>query len=248
LLDGFVPFGAVQALTKGAVFGGAEVFFHKALHRVDFLNEGARDVLSGGLAGFAQGLALSPLLLLKTRVMTDPVFRQAIGTPMQQIVQGTKLGARVLTQGEIMKGSIVFASKRFADWTTRYFFARESERVFYSGRKDLSSAEKIGAGLMGGALSTLVTIPLDVIVAQVQDKKRAGEKVGFAASFSKNLKTGQLFAGLVPRILHVGKCGNRVLKKRCDRAHWQKGSATWVYNDTRRFVHLFTFFAYFHLV
>jgi hypothetical protein len=115
----------VQAMAKGAVFGGAEVVFHSLLSRVSFLSEGTRDVLAGGLAGFGQGLALSPLLLLKTRVMTDPLMREKGRSPWQQIVEGSKLGARVIVQKEILKGSIVFASKRFADWTTRF------ERCFF---------------------------------------------------------------------------------------------------------------------
>ena len=35
-------------------------------------------VVAGGLAGGFQGYVLSPLLLLKTRVMTDPVFRESM--------------------------------------------------------------------------------------------------------------------------------------------------------------------------
>ena len=131
----------IQAMTKGAVFGGAEVLCHSLMKHVSFLGKDAKEILSGGLAGFGQGLALSPLLLLKverkkketrwlvilvvlsffrkTRVMTDPSMREVSRSPWQQIVEGSKLGARVVLQREIFKGSIVFASKRFADWTTR---------------------------------------------------------------------------------------------------------------------------------
>ncbi len=55
----------IQAMTKGAVFGGAEVLFHSLLSRADFLGHSTQEILAGGLAGFGQGLALSPLLLLK---------------------------------------------------------------------------------------------------------------------------------------------------------------------------------------
>jgi len=34
------------------------------------------EVIAGGFGGGFQGMVLSPLLFLKTRVMTDPIFRQ----------------------------------------------------------------------------------------------------------------------------------------------------------------------------
>ncbi len=131
----------------------------------------------------------------------------------------------------------MFASKRFADWTTRYFFAREAEQLLQktSAQKPplpLTAGEKIIAGLAGGVLSTLVTIPLDVVVAQVQDKKKAGEKIYFFRSFGQNLRSGQVVAGLLPRMLHVGKKrrkkkGEKKKKeKRSDRARWIRVVAT----------------------
>ena len=75
LWDGFFPWGTVQALLKGAVFGVAHAVAirHLApLAATGLLSEEAAAVLSGGLGGALQGVVLSPLLLLKTRVMTDP--------------------------------------------------------------------------------------------------------------------------------------------------------------------------------
>lgn len=34
------------------------------------------EVIAGGVGGGFQGFVLSPTLLLKTRVMTDPIFRE----------------------------------------------------------------------------------------------------------------------------------------------------------------------------
>lgn len=61
-------------------------------------------------------------------------------TPWQQMKKSAELGRGVMRQGELMKGSLAFASKRFADWTTRYFFASESERLLFGG-SDLSPTQ-----------------------------------------------------------------------------------------------------------
>ena len=42
----------------------------------DTLSHGTANILAGGIGGGFQGLVLSPTLLLKTRVMTDPIFRE----------------------------------------------------------------------------------------------------------------------------------------------------------------------------
>ena len=40
------------------------------------LSESAANILAGGIGGGVQGVGLSPCLLLKTRVMTNPIFRE----------------------------------------------------------------------------------------------------------------------------------------------------------------------------
>ena len=62
-----------------AVFGGAHAWTKGAL--TPYVNDGrlstmSSEVIAGGVGGGFQGLVLSPTLLLKTRVMTDPIFRQ----------------------------------------------------------------------------------------------------------------------------------------------------------------------------
>jgi len=49
------------------------------LSKLDFLDAKQAVVLSGGCGGFVQGVVMSPALLLKTRVMTDPRFRTTGG-------------------------------------------------------------------------------------------------------------------------------------------------------------------------
>ena len=77
--DGFFPWGTVQSLAKGAVFGWGHAMARQALHpyvESGTIPLGLAEVISGGVGGGVQGLVLSPTLLLKTRVMTDPIFRE----------------------------------------------------------------------------------------------------------------------------------------------------------------------------
>lgn len=78
-LDGFVPWGALQCITKGAVFSFGQATAMQFLYGNTFLNPSLTMVLTGGIGGFIQGIAMSPMLLLKTRVMTDPAFRKSGG-------------------------------------------------------------------------------------------------------------------------------------------------------------------------
>lgn len=73
LWDGFCPWGIVQAVSKGAVFGLAHSSAMQVL--VPLAEKGVLPMpvalaLAGGVGGGLQGYVLSPTLLLKTRVMT----------------------------------------------------------------------------------------------------------------------------------------------------------------------------------
>lgn len=101
------------------------------LHDVDWLSREEKTVLSGTAGGLVQGIVLSPLLLLKTRVMTDASFRGHSGM-IDTAIASAAVGARVVREEgmrALMKGAGIFATKRAADWTTRYLFVVMVEEV-----------------------------------------------------------------------------------------------------------------------
>ncbi|TYZ64952.1 hypothetical protein PybrP1_013231 [[Pythium] brassicae (nom. inval.)] len=216
--DGFFPWGAVQAVAKGSVFSWGHAVTRQGLQPFvaeKKLSAGTAEVLAGGAGGGFQGFVLSPTLLLKTRVMTDPVFRQQM-TPLETCRQSMSVGMKVIRHegaAALMKGSVVFSLKRVADWSTRFFFSVQSENFLYK-RADpdavLSTSQKMAASLLGGVFSTLVTLPIDVMVAQIQQASKAGAKVSVLATFRDEFRRGGLkqvagFAttGFVVRVLHV---------------------------------------------
>jgi hypothetical protein len=52
----------------------------------------------------------------------------------------------------------------------------------------LTVTEKSICSLLGGTFSTIVTLPLDVLVAKIQDAKKAGVKVSAWTMFKEELK------------------------------------------------------------
>eukprot|EP00551_Chaetoceros_affinis_P010565 CAMPEP_0203668082 /NCGR_PEP_ID=MMETSP0090-20130426/4791_1 /ASSEMBLY_ACC=CAM_ASM_001088 /TAXON_ID=426623 /ORGANISM="Chaetoceros affinis, Strain CCMP159" /LENGTH=573 /DNA_ID=CAMNT_0050532425 /DNA_START=156 /DNA_END=1874 /DNA_ORIENTATION=+ len=197
--DGFVPWGVVQAIFKGGVFGLALSMaktYLSPLAEKGILPEKAVATLCGGIAGGVQGFVLSPLLLLKTRVMTNPVFRENM-TLLKTTYLSLTIGLEVARNEGIlalMKGSDIFAVKRVFDWSTRYYFSEVFKMMMlkYGAGVNgvLSPAEKIIASLLAGTVSTFMTLPLDVIVAKAQDAKKAGVKVSALETFLQDYKQG----------------------------------------------------------
>lgn len=216
--DGFVPWGVFQSIGKGGAFGIAHALILPIMLKLyadGKISSQLARVLAGGLAGGVQGYVLSPLLLLKTRVMTDPVFREKMST-LQTIAASFSVGARVVTREgppALMKGSNVFALKRVFDWSSRYYFAEIFEQVAtgMSGGGGLSDLEKMACSLAGGALSSIVTLPLDSMVAKIQDSKAAGVKMSPIQMVAKSYESGGLgglwndyMMGWEMRTVHVG--------------------------------------------
>lgn len=227
LWDGFVPWGVIQSIFKGGVFGLAHAIAKAKLTpfaEKNIIPELMALTLAGGIAGGFQGFILSPTLLLKTRVMTNPVFRERMSlyrTTMLSFAIGFDV---VKNEGlsALMKGSGIFATKRVFDWSTRYFFSDffESMMIQYGCGVNgiLSPKEKIIASLLGGTASTIVTLPLDVIVAKSQDAKKAGVKVSAMDTFMKDYREGGLkqlydanMQGFEVRLIHV--CMTTVVMK-----------------------------------
>jgi Mitochondrial carrier protein len=216
LWDGFMPWGVIQAVLKGGVFGLAYAMANKSL--LPLADEGViplklAQTLAGGIAGGFQGFVLSPTLLMKTRVMTNEVFRESMSlfeTTWKSLVVG---GDIIKTEGlgSLMKGANTFALKRVFDWSTRYYFADLFESVFASLKgSSLTFTEKMVASLLGGVASTILTLPLDVLVAKTQDAKKAGVKVSAWKLFSEELQQegwsglkGNYMRGFEARLAHV---------------------------------------------
>ena len=154
-LDGFFPWGAMQAVAKGAVFSWGNAACAKALHSDTSMSKETKTVVAGGVGGLVQGLVMSPLLLLKTRVMTDPAFRSSGGLLSTAAASAAGGGRIIATEGPraLFKGVGMFACKRDADWSTRYLFVvLVEEAMRASPGAKLSDGQAVLASLAGGSL------------------------------------------------------------------------------------------------
>lgn len=216
VLDGYFPWGSIQCFVKGASFGFGQTLGYNLL--AGHLPEFQREVASGGIGGLFQGFVMSPLLLLKTRVMTMPEMRNAGGV-MATTIASTKMGALVIrNEGPLalMKGSVLFSTKRMADWTTRFFFAEvvaDSIRKYNKSQgidRPLNFNESSFSALSGGALSATATIPMDVLVATFQSSAKAGQKVSVVSVLKEQMAHGGISSllrystkGYTARVAHV---------------------------------------------
>jgi len=193
--DGFLPWGVVQSIFKGGVFGLAHAMASSYLGPLadsGVMPKQLAQTLAGGIAGGFQGFVLSPTLLLKTRVMTNPIFRENMSLLRTTLLSLT-IGMDVVRKEGIlalMKGSDIFALKRVLDWSTRFYFSDIAEALLlrYSASGTLTNGEKIAASLLGGTASTISTLPLDVLVAKTQDAKKAGAKVSAVELLKQELE------------------------------------------------------------
>lgn len=212
-LDGFMPWGALQCLVKGAVFSFGQAQAMYLLHDNSVLGPGATTVLTGGIGGFVQGVVMSPLLLLKTRVMTDASFRKG-SSAWQSTLASSAIGMRVIREEGVLalsKGMGVFAFKRFLDWTTRFAFVELVENAVKGEDKKqkLGRGTRMLCGLAGGCLSALATIPVDVTVAMTQAANKAGQKVSVIELYREKMREGfgetlrMSTRGLAARCAHV---------------------------------------------
>ena len=194
LWDGFIPWGVIQSVLKGGVFGLAYAIAKSyliPLAEQGYMPKKLAQTLAGGIAGGFQGFVLSPTLLMKTRVMTNEVFRESMSL-FETTYKSLVIGGDIIRKegvGSLMKGANTFAMKRVFDWSTRYYFADLFESGFVAIKgSDLTLTEKSIASLLGGIASTVLTLPLDVLVAKTQDAKKAGVKVSPFKMFSDELK------------------------------------------------------------
>uniref|UniRef100_M4BDU4 Uncharacterized protein n=1 Tax=Hyaloperonospora arabidopsidis (strain Emoy2) TaxID=559515 RepID=M4BDU4_HYAAE len=216
--DGFLPWGALQGVAKGAVFAWGHSVARTGLNpliRNGSVSKDASEVIAGGIGGGFQGFVLSPTLLLKTRVMTDPIFREHM-TPLETVSRSMRIGVKVIQKEGVMalmKGSGMFSLKRVADWSTRFFFSVQAENLLYKRKNPdrmLQTSEQVISSLLGGVVSAAVTLPMDVLVAQIQQASKAGEKVSAVELFRQQYRAGGInkvlafgTTGFVARFVHA---------------------------------------------
>ena len=137
-------------------------------------------------------------------------------TALETCKKSLSIGMKVIQNeriGALMKGSAVFSMKRVADWSTRFFFSVMCEEYLYKRddpNRKLTNGQKVTASLLGGVLSSISTIPIDVMVAQIQQASKAGTRVSIIETMREQIRQGGIrqvagfvTSGLMVRVAHV---------------------------------------------
>lgn len=215
--DGYFPWGFLMAMCKGAAFSYGLAMFERLFTYLLNSDSNRRSkqnisIIASGFGGAFQGLIMSPLLLLKTRVITHERFRSMKGGAMATMIASANIGSLIISQHgflALFKGMHIFAVKRFCDWITRYFFVDLLLKIFVDDDDGKHGKVKWYTitfwTLIGGSISALCTSFMDVMVALIQDEKRANDNsIGFLSLIADMYGNSEIIQrGLFLRLLHV---------------------------------------------
>ncbi|PSC68296.1 putative S-adenosylmethionine carrier chloroplastic isoform X1 [Micractinium conductrix] len=160
--------------------------------------------LAGGVAaGLASSLVRVPTEVVKTRMQTGE-FKHAF-TALRTII--AKEGRRGMFAGY---GSFLLRDLPF---DAIEFGAYETSKTLYSKfvKRDLHPAEHSGLGAVAGAVTGLLTTPLDVLKTRLMLQGASGQYKGVIDCATKIMReegTAALFRGWEPRVMWIGIGGS----------------------------------------
>eukprot|EP01135_Chromosphaera_perkinsii_P000493 Nk52_evm47s96 gene=Nk52_evmTU47s96 len=213
---GLWPWGVVLGLTKGTVLGGSKVEIYHRCQQFGLSKKNSQYV-SGFGAGAVQGAFMSPILLARTRVNQSLTERAAAGKVDTSVFAEMKLSQQVISNAirkegfmVITQGMGVCVAKRALDWGSRFVFLQliHDQMLRSKGEvgnpKALNDAERLGASFFAGALSVVVTVPIDRFMPLLQASDR---KESVMREFARKVHTegySTVFRGWFMRTVHTG--------------------------------------------
>ncbi|ETS79656.1 hypothetical protein PFICI_09509 [Pestalotiopsis fici W106-1] len=208
--QGLIPWAWFEALTKGSIL-------FLTSNEVDHMSRtylNASPVLAGVLGGISGGAAQAYLTMgLTTCMKTIEVTRPKVTTPGVAVPGTLEIFASIIRKEGIRgvnRGVNAVALRQITGWSSRIGISRLAEgpiRSFSRKSPDtkLSTAEKIVASTVGGALSCW-NQPFEVVRVEMQSLKR-DPSVGQAPTMATTAKhifqssgISGFFRGVVPRI------------------------------------------------
>ena len=213
---GLWPWGVILGLTKGTVLGGSKVEIYHRCQQFGLTKKESQYV-SGFGAGAVQGAFMSPILLARTRVNQSLTERASQGKVDTSLFAEMKISQKVISEGIkkegfglIFQGMPLCIAKRALDWGSRFVFIQLIHEQMLKSKgqidnpKALSDGEKLFASFTGGALSVVVTVPIDRFMPLLQASNR---KESVMKEFARKVKMegpSTLFRGWFMRTVHTG--------------------------------------------
>ena len=202
LYYGYFPWALLQSLQ------GIPMLFTQ--HHVErFINGfGLSSNMSAALGGMAGGITMAfvvtPTSRLKTIAMTDPNFRGMNATSVLiRTVHNNGLSS-------IYNGFVPWCLKKSVDWSVRFGVADwlSVAGSSLSGKHPdkFGVSEKFLVGAAAGAASTVISTPIDVLVANAQKFRESGRRAGlFELVFDLYRESGLrgFYRGWSMRVVHA---------------------------------------------
>ena len=203
---GLVPWGIIVGLGKGMSLGLAHSVIKNKCNQHD-LSQSTTTYLAGFGAGGFQGACISPLMLARTRVNEVVATRPKAGTWIAEIKMSSNILSEVIKKegiGSLFNGMGVTIMKRSFDWGLRFGMKSHIETYFQKYNNGTNgSVISMGSSFASGAVSALITTPIDRIIPLLQSTGNTN----VIKSLKQKINTegyGTLFRGYGIRAIHTG--------------------------------------------
>lgn len=145
-INGFFPYGAIQAFSKGFIFGLNQQYIRPHLHYSQTTN----NLIVGITTGLTEAAIISPILYIRTHLNTN-------------VTKGVK-NKLDISFSHIFSGCGILILKRSVDWSTRF--------VIIDGMKKYSPVDNIVFNtFMGAGISAIFSSPIDRLLPIIYSKQ-----------------------------------------------------------------------------
>lgn len=149
--NGFLPYGALQAFSKGFIFGMNQTFVKPHLH----FSKETNNLVIGISTGVSEALLTSPLLYMRSQ-LNKKIMEDLKNKDIKKI--------KNIDFKSTFKGSNILVAKRTVDWTTRFFV------IDYV--KEHSPFDNIIINtFLGAGMSSVFSAPIDRLLPLVYSKQ-----------------------------------------------------------------------------
>ena len=203
---GLFPWGIIIGLGKGTSLGFAHSTIKNKCNQYDISPSTTTYIAGFGAGGF-QGACISPLMLARTRVNEVISTRPKAGTWGEEIKMSTSvLNSVIKKEGlyGLFDGMTATVVKRSFDWGLRFGMKSHIETYFQKYNNSTNSTViSLGSAFASGALSALITTPIDRVIPLLQ----SSSDVGIGNLIKQKISTegySTLFRGYGIRAIHTG--------------------------------------------
>jgi hypothetical protein len=145
-INGFFPYGAIQAFSKGFIFGLNQQYLRPRLNYSQTTN----NLIIGLSTGITESIIISPILYIRTHLNTN-------------VTKGVRSKIKI-NIGSIFSGSGVLVLKRSVDWSTRFVIIDNIKK--YSPINNIVFNTFLGAGI-----SAIFSSPIDRLLPIIYSKQ-----------------------------------------------------------------------------